>query len=533
MTAQRLLIERQDKSAVPILKSLAKEGKTPEARVHALRTLDGLNALPVQQILTAVLDKDPNVREHGIQLAESHLDDAVLAEKVLELANDDNARVRFQCALTLGELQNSEVIPALVKIAERNPEDRWMRAAVLSSIGGRANDFLSAILPAAKKSKDGALLPLLSELGRVLGTDKTNPALPTLHLMTASTNENDFDWEVALLSGFAEGLRASRGNPGGVSSFMGLVSLDSSDAPIRLNAILSRAQEVARTKTNSLERRLVSINLLGNTLFSSFGNTLVKLIEPTEPAEIQLAAIHSLAQMPGTNGGAALVQRERWNAYTPAIRDSVLSSMMAQTNLIHALLAGVERGDVPAWSINPERRNQLMRNKDESIRNRASELFKDLQSGDRMKVYEEYKSVLSLKPNPVNGHAVFSRTCTSCHVISGEGKLVGPDLTGIRNQPADVLLLHIIVPEYEIMPIYATYNVETKDGQSFSGLLAGETTANVTLRQALGLEQVIPRSNIASISQSRLSLMPQELEKTMSKQDLADLIGFLKGGETR
>jgi putative membrane-bound dehydrogenase-like protein len=530
MTAQRLLIERQDKSAVPILKSVVKKGKAPEARVHALRTLDGLNALEEQQILTALLDKDPNVREHGIQLAESRLNDSpMLAGKVLALAKDENPRVRFQCALSLGELQNAKIIPGLVKIAERNPDDRWMRAAVLSSIGGRANDFLSAILPAAKKSKDGALLPLLSELGRVLGSDKSNPALPTLHLMTTSTNENDFNWEVALLSGFAEGLHASRGNSS--ASFMGLVSIDSSTAPIRLNAILSRAQEVANTKTNSLERRLVSIQLLGHTFFSFSGNTLENLIEPTEPAEIQLAAIHALAQMPSTNGGAALVQRERWNAYTPAIRDSVLSSMMAQTNLIDALLAGVESGNVPAWSINPDRRNQLMRNKDESIRNRATKLFKDLQSGDRMKVYEEYKSVLSLTPNPANGHSVFSRTCTSCHMISGEGKSVGPDLTGIRNQPADVLLLHIIVPEYEIMPIYTVYNVETKDGQSQSGLLAGETAENITLRQAQGIEQVIPRANIASMTTSRLSLMPQELEKTMSKQDLADLIGFLKGGE--
>lgn len=534
MTAQRLLIERQDKSAVPILKSLVKKGKTPEARVHALRTLEGLNSLEEQQILTALLDKDPNVREHGIQLAEPHLNDSpMLAEYVLKLANDENARVRFQCALTLGELQDSEVIPALVKIAGRNPDDRWMRAAVLSSINGRANDFLTAILPVAKKSRDDSLIPLLSELGRVLGNDKTNFTLSTLHTMTSSTNKIDFDWQLALLSGFAEGLRASRGHVGGASPLMTLTVADSSDKSIRLDAILSHARKVAEGKTNLLERRLVAIGLLDETSFSFGGKTLEKLIEPEEPAEVQIAAVRALAQIPGTNGGATLVKRDRWNSYTPAIRDSVLSSMMAQTNLIDALLAGVERGDVPAWSINPDRRNQLMRNKDESIRKRATTLFKDLQSGDRMKVYEEYKSVLSLKPNPVNGHAIFSRTCTSCHVISGEGKLVGPDLTGIRNQPADVLLLHIIVPEYEIMPIYAAYNVETKDGQSFNGLLAGETTATVTLRQALGLEQVIPRSNIASISQSRLSLMPQELEKTMSKQDLADLIGFLKGEETR
>jgi putative heme-binding domain-containing protein len=114
-------------------------------------------------------------------------------------------------------------------------------------------------------------------------------------------------------------------------------------------------------------------------------------------------------------------------------------------------------------------------------------------------------------------------------VVSGEGNVVGPDLTGIRNQPEDVLLLHIIVPEYEIMPTYACYNVETKDGRSLTGLLAVESAASITLRQALGHEEIIPRSNIATMSASSLSLMPDELEKTMTKQDMADLIGFLKG----
>ena len=146
-----------------------------------------------------------------------------------------------------------------------------------------------------------------------------------------------------------------------------------------------------------------------------------------------------------------------------------------------------------------------------------------------MKDYEQMKSVLALKANSANGHAVFTRTCTPCHVVSGEGHVVGPDLTGIRNQPPEVLLLHIIVPEYEIMPIYTLYNVDTKDGQSVSGLLASENANNIVLRQAQAIEQTIARANISAMTTSKLSLMPDELEKTMTQQDLADLIGFLKG----
>jgi len=91
-----------------------------------------------------------------------------------------------------------------------------------------------------------------------------------------------------------------------------------------------------------------------------------------------------------------------------------------------------------------------------------------------------------------------------------------------------VILLHIVVPEYEIVPIYTSYNVETKDGQSFAGLLAAETPTAITLRMAQAVEQKIPRSDIASMTTSRLSLMPQEMEKAMTKQEMADLLAFLK-----
>jgi putative heme-binding domain-containing protein len=92
-----------------------------------------------------------------------------------------------------------------------------------------------------------------------------------------------------------------------------------------------------------------------------------------------------------------------------------------------------------------------------------------------------------------------------------------------------VLLLHIIIPEYEIAAIYTCYNVETKDGNTLTGLLAADTPTSITLRQPLGHEETIQRSNIASMTASHLSLMPDELEKSMTKQDLADLIGFLRG----
>ena len=107
---------------------------------------------------------------------------------------------------------------------------------------------------------------------------------------------------------------------------------------------------------------------------------------------------------------------------------------------------------------------------------------------------------------------------------------VGPDLTGVQNQPAEALLFHILVPEAEIYPGYQSYALETKDGRSLTGLLVAETEASVTLRQSLGVEETVSRSNVASLQASPLSLMPQGFEQTMSKQELADLVAFLKRG---
>lgn len=83
------------------------------------------------------------------------------------------------------------------------------------------------------------------------------------------------------------------------------------------------------------------------------------------------------------------------------------------------------------------------------------------------------------------------------------------------------------------MPISTAYNIETKNGQSLSGLLATETTASVVLRRAFGVKQLIPCSTIASISTSRFSRMPRELERTIWKQPLADLVRFMKGGAAK
>jgi putative heme-binding domain-containing protein len=85
------------------------------------------------------------------------------------------------------------------------------------------------------------------------------------------------------------------------------------------------------------------------------------------------------------------------------------------------------------------------------------------------------------------------------------------------------------VPEHEIAPGFAAYSVETKDGRALFGIITSETAESLTLRQPGGGEENILRSNVAKVEASPLSLMPPGLEAAMSQQELADLLGYLKG----
>jgi len=219
----------------------------------------------------------------------------------------------------------------------------------------------------------------------------------------------------------------------------------------------------------------------------------------------------------------------RWKGYTPALRGSVLGALAGRPEHHAALLDAIESGAVPAGALDSGRREQLKKSRNETIRRRAQPLFTGSGAGDRLQAFTASKGCLGLQPTPAHGREVFKKLCTSCHRLDREGIAVGPDLFDIRNQPKESILLHLIIPEQEIAPNFTSYWCETKDGRTLTGLIASETSGSVTLRQAQGLEETISRGNIAVLTASALSLMPQDLEKGLSLQDLADLLGYLKG----
>ena len=129
-----------------------------------------------------------------------------------------------------------------------------------------------------------------------------------------------------------------------------------------------------------------------------------------------------------------------------------------------------------------------------------------------------------------NGKKVFFGEkvgCFKCHQVNGEGGKIGPDLSSLVQRDYASVYKDITQPSAAINPDHIAYNVETKDGNSLSGVVLSETSDNVVLGQVTGASITIARSQITSMKASSVSLMPEGLLQPLSAQEQKDLLTFL------
>jgi putative membrane-bound dehydrogenase-like protein len=534
-TAHRLLLGRRDRVAIGPLQSIAVDPEAmPATVIHALGLLEAFDALPEDLVRRSLRHPAAPVREHALQLAEPRLArQAAWLADVLPCAEDQDARVRFQTAITLGAARLRETkdgAPAakvLARIAARDGSDRWARAAVFSALAGREQEFLAALqdLP-----RDGDLLPadLLGEFGRMLGASQPRRTWAEIVRRIVADQPGFPPLEqAALLTGLAVATRG-RLAPHGSQDVLAMLTESQSSLAEPMDRLVAAMKRIAADRAAPVDPRRRAVGLLAFAGFDHASAVLLSLVDPQEPSGLEAEAVRALATHRDPRVAEALLAAGRFASYPPSVREEVVSALFAHSDHLPGLLTALETGRVPMGAIDAQHRRALSRQPDAEVRRRAEKLFGTVQ-GDRAKVYEAYKDVIALKADPPRGRTVFRRECAQCHRLDQEGSAVGPDLFGIRNQPKEAILLHLLVPDLEITPGFAAYTVATRDGRVLTGLITSETPASLTLRQPLGKEDTILRGEIDAISAGTQSLMPQGLEKTITRQEFADLLAYLKG----
>lgn len=514
--AHRLIHERQDRTCVPAIRALITQSSVPQARMLALWSLEGLGALTADDVETALRDPLPPIREHAIRLAESRMDSSPrLFEQLLSLESDPDARVCFQLAFTLGESDDVRTVPVLANILRKHASDPWIRTAVLSSAAMTADRLFAELMhdSAFATSKRGT--EILSELAQTVGAQgKADEMFRVIEVISEQNSAIGNDGSTIIL-GLGKGLKQSG------AALPDSSKLSQTGAEF-INQLISRAESSVMDRTLPVKERQQAIEILSCLEFEKSRQMLFQLLEPGEAQEIQLAALNAIADY--DNGEIVPSVIAGWQQYLPAVRTRVIRLLLSRDGWAKEYLAAVEDGRATAAEIDPTERTRLLEHHDDMIRSAAQKLFS---SSPRESVIAEYQTVLQLHGDSSRGKLVYQRECSACHRIGDQGYAVGPDLASSPSRNPEALLTNVLDPNRAVDPANLQYVIIDNSGRIFGGKIETDTATSITLTSGQGVHDTILRSNIDVIESTGRSLMPEGFEKTISKEEMADLIAFL------
>jgi putative heme-binding domain-containing protein len=248
--------------------------------------------------------------------------------------------------------------------------------------------------------------------------------------------------------------------------------------------------------------------------------------------DLQGTALRGLAAYDDAKTPAAILSV--YNSLSDTHKRDALNTLASRAAYAKPLLAAVSSGNVAKKDLTADLVRQLRNLKSAELDEQIAKVWGVMResAADKQTEIEKYKKIFyaggSQPGDASRGRAVFSRVCQQCHTLFDTGGKVGPDLTGSNRGDLDYILQNIVDPNAVIPNDYRAWNLETTDGRSMSGILKQQDEASVTIVTA-NETLVLPRKEIASLSESQLSMMPEGLLQQISEQEVRDLIYYLRG----
>lgn len=513
-TAQRLMVERRDQSVVPQLKALVESAESPQTRLHALWTLDGLGALDDGLIVAALQDDDSRIRRSALNLAEGRLVKSKSVRRAALARSDDrDPAVKFQLALVLKSLDTPAATDALAFMTGAG-KDEWINRGVLCGASRSPARLAAALLakPEWAAAQADSQSIFLDRLGRGIKTDAAPHALAEV-LPGIGANAGESAGALAFVSGLAQSgagsevVRKAAGEPA-------------------ITALIESARRLAADPNGRAEIRIRALELLAGVRAEKSDPIFLALLKGDAPLNVQESAAAGLARLGRLESCREVYQH--WGGYTAAVRRAIVAASTESPTATTALLDAVEGGTVRPVEAPQTVRNALLRLPRRDLADRAARLLASAAPADRQAVIDKYSSAASMPGDQARGGALFKEHCAVCHAVQGVGQKIGPDLASVGSRTGNILLVDVLDPSRQVSSDFLGYIVATKDGKVVTGLVTAETSGSVTIRREGGAEETIPRDQIEEFQPTGKSLMPEGLEQKLTPQQIADVLEFLR-----
>jgi putative heme-binding domain-containing protein len=257
--------------------------------------------------------------------------------------------------------------------------------------------------------------------------------------------------------------------------------------------------------------------------------------------KLQIAAISALQNFPDDSVAATLI--DAYPKLTADAKTRARSSLVSRPEWASQLLRAVETNRIDPKSMTPDQLQQIVRHNDSALTAAIEKRWGRMQpqtSTEKLSSINTLKLVLNpsgtthrFVGDAKQGQVLFEQFCGTCHKLFGQGKDIGPELTGSDRKNTDWLLTHVVDPNAFIRPEYVNHNIEMKDGRSFTGLLADQNDSSVTVLDAQNQRTVLNRADIQDLAPSSISLMPEGLLEPLQHQQVRDLFKYLQGEEPK
>ncbi len=554
--AQRLLAERTGAETAQRLQELVLDEAAPRpARMHALWALVGRGPLESGFHARLLLHEDASFRAWGVRAAgNAGSVDAAIRDKIVSLAHDSAADVRLQVAIAAAKIESLLPIDVLVDVLAHSsgdpliPQIAWQN--LHPQLGQGAEHFLAVLSKSDRRTEPALAQVVPRAFEKLLAASPLRAQQVTdllkLYLSGTAAHQEVARACLAVLAAKIESGELTGENLAAVRAscepLLAPIIAAKDHSPLALEARLLAASwqdplalDHARAVLGSHEHADDVRARAFAALLTAKDDQLLAHLEPLlaehgrASTELQRRLLTSLARHEAVEV-AAMVLRAYPNL--PAdLHPQVVVLLSSRPTWGRELLRAMAAGTVEPSAVNANQIRRLLATGDESLRAEVAKVWGTLRedrSPDRENIIRQARQVIrTTRGNPEAGHAIFRKVCGNCHKIYGQGEEVGPEITVNGRCSYEQLLSNVLDPSLVIGAAYQARTVVTDDGRVLAGLLVEDNPQRVVLKQQGGKLETIPRSQIDQMETSKLSLMPEDLDKQLQPQELADLFTFL------
>jgi putative membrane-bound dehydrogenase-like protein len=538
-TTLRLVRERRDETLVEPLKRLLSQSDTPFPLdcLWALHAVGGLDSATALELLGHA---DPHVRLWTIRLLcdERVISETMAARLAMLATTEGNVEVRSQLACSARRLPPEQALAILQPLLGRSEDLNDVHLPLLlwwaieAKVGENPESVLKLFESAELWQQPLVQQVILERLMRRFAQSGTQRDLVACARLLRQAPERPHI-EV-LLKGFEAAFQGRSLAALPDELIEALAETGGGSLILRVRRSDPRAIEEALAilgdSQGDLQTQLQLLEVLGDLGRSETLNAIMAVVESSREGNLRQAALQSLSKFEDPKIADTLLAGYRTKPETEQL--AIQSLLATRANWTQTMLKAMDAGQIDQVSVDVAQVRRMRLHNDPTIQATIQRYWGTLPgetTADMQAEVDRLNRLLAAAAgNPYRGKQLYTANCGKCHVLFGEGHTVGPELTNYQRDDLQRLLVNVVNPSAEVREGYENTIVATSDGRVLSGFVVDQDNRVVVLRGANGETYVLSREDIDDMSAIAPSLMPSDLLKPMSDQELRDLFAYLR-----